>query len=153
MGDFWCIYRYLIPGWTGWIFECFFQGLDRESVLQLSWYPSRIGVDIWPTSPVDSWTYNGYMDKPSWCPTNWETLQQFYRWNGFVTTPVPFNINFPKNRDFEWSRWEYDRYSRFEGFRRSRAMSRCGQMSETWSEVIWIKFYVENSFVGLVLGY
>ena len=25
IGDFWCIYRYLIPGWTGWIFECFFQ--------------------------------------------------------------------------------------------------------------------------------
>ena len=30
-----------------------------------------------------------------------ESFKNNYRWNGFVTTPVPFYFNFPKNRDFD----------------------------------------------------
>ena len=30
-----------------------------------------------------------------------ERFKNNYRWNGFVTTPVPFYFNFPKNHDFD----------------------------------------------------
>ena len=131
---------------------CFLK-VSREMGTRLSWTPSGMGVNTWSTSPVDFSTHSRYMDIPSWCPDNWETLQRFFRWNGFVTTPSSFMSIFPKIMIFEWSRRDHGGYSRFEAFSRSRAMSRCGQMSETWSEVVWIKFYVENSFTRLLLGY
>ena len=59
-----------------------------------------MGVITWSTSPVDFSTHSGYMDKPSWCPTNWETFQRIFRYDGFVTTPVTFNVNLPKKSRF-----------------------------------------------------
>ena len=52
------------------------------------------------TSQIDFSTHSRYMDKPSWCPTNWERFQRIFRYDGFVTTPVPFNVNLPLNSRF-----------------------------------------------------
>ena len=145
------------PGWCVGADRCLKRDLKSyldQNLCRKQFYEtrtSRIGINTWSTSPVDFSTHSRYMDIPSWCPDNWETLQRFYRWNGFVTTPGSFYVNFPENHDFGWSRREHGDYSRFEAFGRSRVMSRCGQMSEAWSEVIWIKFYVENSLTRLLL--
>ena len=53
------------------------------------------------TYRVDFSTHSGFLYKPSWVPTNRGRFKIIYRWNVFVTTPVAFNFNFPKNRDFD----------------------------------------------------
>ena len=68
---------------------------SHEIGRKFSQTPSGMGIDTWSTSPVDFSTHSGYMDKPSWCPTNWERFQRVLRCDGFVTTPVPFNVNLP----------------------------------------------------------
>ena len=67
----------------------------------LSGTPSTVYLTACVTCRVDSSTHSGYMYKPSWGPINREKVQNFFHWNGFVTTPVTFNFNFPKNRDFD----------------------------------------------------
>ena len=41
------------------------------------------------------------MDKPCWGPINLEKIFTIYSYIEFVTTPVIFNLNFPKNHDFD----------------------------------------------------
>ena len=42
------------------------------------------------------------MDKPSWVMVNLKTKINFlFKKLSFVTTPVTFYVNFPKNRDFD----------------------------------------------------
>ena len=53
------------------------------------------------TFRIDFSTQTGYMYKPSWVPTNRGKVQNNFRWNVFVTTPVAFNFKFSKNRDFD----------------------------------------------------
>ena len=72
-----------------------------KSLSLLSGTPSTVYLTAWVTCRVDSSTHSGYMYKPSWGPINREKVQNFFYWNGFVTTPVTFNFNFPKNRDFD----------------------------------------------------
>ena len=101
----------------------------------LSGTPSTVYLTTCVTCRVDSSTHSGYIYKPSWGPINRGKVQHFFHWNGFVTTPVIFNFNFSKNRDFWWFRQGYDEYSEFDVFKRSGVMSRCAGMSETWSRV------------------
>ena len=129
------------PGWWVGADRCLKRDLKPSgsnfmSKTVLRDFYSGMGVNTWSTSPVDFSTHSRYMDIPSWCPDNWETLQRFFRWNGFVTTPVPFYSNFHRKSRFWWSRQGDDKYSQFEASRRSGVMSRCGKMSGTWSEVV-----------------
>ena len=48
------------------------------------------------TFEIDFSVHSGDMDKPSWCPTNWERFQRIFRYDEFVTTSVPFNVNLPQ---------------------------------------------------------
>ena len=80
--------------------------------------------------PVGIWT------NPFGVRSIGKRFRKFYRWNRFVTTPVPFYSNFPRKSRFWWSRQGDDKCSQFEASRRSGAMIRCGKRSGTWSEVV-----------------
>ena len=87
--DTWCLVEISNFGYGG-----FLQN-SHDIGRKFSPTPSGMGINTWSTSPVDFSTHSGYVDKPSWCPTNWERFQRILRSDGFVTTPVPFNVNLP----------------------------------------------------------
>jgi len=68
----------------------------------LSVRPSTGGIKIGPTLRIDISTHREVMDKPSWVMINLKTKINFLfkKWS-FVTTPVTFYVNFPKNHDFD----------------------------------------------------
>ena len=58
-------------------------------------------VNTHPTSQIDFSTHSEYLDKPYWGPINLETIQKIFGYIEFVTIPVTFNLDFPKNHDFD----------------------------------------------------
>ena len=68
----------------------------------LSVRPSTEGIKIGSTLKIEFSTHRKVMDEPYWCSaklvTNFNFL--FKKWL-FVTTPVAFYVNFPKNHDFD----------------------------------------------------
>ena len=71
----------------------------------LSLTPGRKYVITWVTWRTYFSMHRLAMDKPSWVRTNREKvtkkISKSNRYNEFVTTPVHFNLNFPKNHDFD----------------------------------------------------
>ena len=60
-----------------------------------------MSTNTYLTSQIDFSTHNVYLDNPSWGPINWETIQKIFGYIEFVTIPVTFNLDFPKNHDFD----------------------------------------------------
>ena len=107
-----------------------------KSVPLLSLTPSTRGIDIWSTSKVDFSTYNRYMDKPYWCPTNRETFQKKLPLHEFVTTPVTFNCILTKNHDFDDLAKDLVNILNLMCLKRFGVISKCAEMSGTWSGVL-----------------
>ena len=109
---------------------------DDESTPCVSVHPSKECVIVYMTCTVYISTLRVDMDKPSWGPTNRET-----KWRNLpLIWPLTVfwifkNSNYEKSW-FWWPRQGDNEHSHFEASKRSGAMSRCGKMSETWSEVI-----------------
>ena len=68
------------------------QGVSTHGRLHKS--ISRPTVGIW-TNPLGVWSIG-------------KRFKRIWRWNGFVTTPVTFYVNFPRKSWFWWSRQDGD---------------------------------------------
>ena len=80
------------------------QGFQWKVPLLLSLSPSTGDANTWSTSQVDFSTLNMYMDKPSWCLINRETIQKNLPLKFVCNNPRPFLFQFPEKSWFWWSR-------------------------------------------------
>ena len=53
------------------------------------------------TSQIDFSVHSGCTDKPCWGPINQGNFSKIYGYTEFVTPSGTFNLNFPKNHDFD----------------------------------------------------
>ena len=109
----------------------------RQKVLSLlSLTPSGKYITARVTCRVDYSTLRLDMDKPSWGPTNRETVRRNLPLIWPLTVFRVFkNTNFEKSW-FRWPRQGFDEYSGFETHNRSGTVSRCAEMPGTWSGVL-----------------
>ena len=99
--DFWCIYRHSITtqelkNFQSWILNIFLKVVPR-----LSWTPSGTCIIIGVTCRMNISTQSVCMNKPCWGSINWERILTICGYITFVTAPGAFNLDFPKNHDFQ----------------------------------------------------
>ena len=108
----------------------------QRSVCHLSLITSVRHTTTRVTCRVDYSTLRLDMCKPSWGPTNREKVWRILPLTWPLTVFRTFkNSNFEKSW-FRWPRQGFDEHSEFETHKRSGTMSRCAEMSGTWSEVL-----------------
>ena len=113
-----------------------FWKINPKVVSRFNWTPSTRCTIVCVSCRVDCSTFRVDMDKPPRGPTNREKIQKNLPLQCICNNPRPFLFRFPEKSWFWWSRQGVHQYSGFEVLKWSRAMSRCGKMSETRSEVV-----------------